>query len=183
VVKQPEPEPPKREPVKPAERPVERPKPKREPISIRGEATLVKAQNKPDPNETQRRREQAEQIQRAMERLSQSLSGSTSVNVPGPGRESSGSYAAIVKLMYEQAWQVPSEVSANSAVVKVRVVIRRDGRVIDAKILNHSGINAVDQSVENALQLRDVRPFPEGSTDLQRAFEIEFDLQKKRSFQ
>jgi outer membrane biosynthesis protein TonB len=59
-------------------------------------------------------------------------------------------------------------------------VIRRDGTVVEARIVKPSGIRAMDKSVERALELKFIAPFPEDAKDSERLFYINFDLKTKR---
>jgi TonB family protein len=64
----------------------------------------------------------------------------------------------------------------------VRVVIHRSGRIISASIEQRSGNAALDRSVQRALdKVRMIKPFPEGSLDQQRTFNIKFVPKFKRS--
>lgn len=109
------------------------------------------------------------------------LSSGTSIEMPpGPGGEAFADYRLIVRAKYERAWIPPGELDKESAVVQARVTIRRDGTVADARITKPSGDRSLDRSVERALQMKFVHPFPDEAKDSERSFLINFDLKTKR---
>jgi colicin import membrane protein len=119
-------------------------------------------------------------VQQSIRALGAGFAPGTSIDVPGAGGALFGNYKLIVEAMYQQAWITPQEVNAESAVCRAKVVIRRDGTVIESRIIKSSGIRAMDKSVERALELKFIAPFPEESKDMQRLFYINFDLKTKR---
>ena len=117
----------------------------------------------------------------AVQRLNDKLSTGTDVAVPGPGGAAYANYAQIVKSVYTRAWIAPDDVADDSATTKVRVTIARDGTVISAHIVTPSGSAVVDRSVQQTLnRVQFVAPFPEGATDAERTFTINFNLKAKR---
>jgi len=114
------------------------------------------------------------------DKLGQGLSSGTSIDVPGPGGEAYADYSQVVKSAYHAAWTPPGDFADNSASVEVSVTILRDGTVKFAKITHRSGRSALDKSVERALELKFIAPFPKGTKDDERTFIIEFNLQAKR---
>ncbi len=196
-VKLPEKIEPAREAPKPVEKPrdtrpepVKTPPPKRETPKViptftpsRGATVARNPQAEARAAEQARQQAQREQARRwdqAAAGLSR-LSSSTSIEMPGPGGAAFAHYGSIVRQMYMDAWIKPAEIDADSAVVATTVVIARDGRVVSARITRPSGIRAVDDSVRRALELKFIKPFPEGATDLERTFHLKFDLTAKRS--
>lgn len=120
-------------------------------------------------------------INGAVNSLQQGLSPSTDVSTPGPGGAAFANYAQIVKSVYERNWIAPTDVSDDEATAKIEVVIARDGTVISARITVNSGSASLDRSVEQDLRrIKFVHPFPEGVTDSQRTFNINFNLKAKR---
>jgi len=113
--------------------------------------------------------------------LSKNLSPGTSIDYPGPGGEAFANYAQVVKSVYQNAWLPPNDVADDSAIVKTKVIILRDGKVKSAVIIRRSGIPSLDRSVERALDLDFIAPFPEGAKDTERTFYIDFNLKAKRS--
>ena len=122
-----------------------------------------------------------QRVNRIVSGLQQNLSGTTSVSTPGTGGATYASYTSYVDLVYRSAWAPlkPRETTDRTASVLARVVIARDGRVLSHEILKPSGIAALDRSVDAALdRVRSIgRPFPEGTTDTQREFDILFTLE------
>ena len=75
----------------------------------------------------------------------------------------------------------PDETASDDANVKVRVTIASDGRVISARVIGPSGDASVDRSVQNTLdRVTDIAPFPDGSTETERTYIINFNLKAKR---
>ena len=186
----PDPKPPIIEPVT---KPVARDSvPKDAPEKIKINTKLV-ARNA-DPKADQKSREQTQRkaeaealaykqlVQNAVQGLREDLSGSTSIEIPGPGGAAYANYAQIVKSIYTAAWIVPDEeVDDDNATVKVMVRIAREGRVLEARIVTRSGSTVVDRSVQRALNRVDfIRPFPEGAKEKERKFNINFNLKAKR---
>lgn len=131
------------------------------------------------------RQVRAGQFNHALGKLQSDLSGRSVVAVPygpGGGGETYAGYGLYVRMIYQRAWRPPTEVPDNSSVVTARVVIAKDGRIMSADIVGKSGVSALDRSVAAALgRVTTIgRPFPEGSTDEQKTFLIDFDLQAKR---
>jgi len=133
--------------------------------------------------EAEARRRTAKQILVALngasERL-ENLSSSTKVEPLGPGGAAFANYGQAVKTIYERNWIKPSQIE-ETEVVKTTVVIARNGRVVSFKILRRSGNSPVDRSVEQVLEaVTSLPPFPEGSTDQTRTFDIDFELKPNR---
>ena len=183
-----------------ARKPAPKPKPK-----VEVNKTMVTRDNRAAEEARKRAAEQAEaaeaaeaaramaaarqarvgQFNHALGKLQSDLSGRSVVAVPygpGGGGETYAGYGLYVRMVYQRAWRPPTEVPDNSSVVTARVVIAKDGRIIAADIVGKSGVSALDKSVTAALgRVTTIgRPFPEGSTDEQKTFLIDFDLQAKR---
>ena len=126
-----------------------------------------------------------QRVNRAVTGLQQNLSSTTSVSVPGTGGATYASYKSYVDLVYRSAWAPlkPREVNDRTASVLVRVVIARDGKVLSRSVRKTSGDAALDRSVQAAINRVDTigRPFPEGSRDAQREFDIVFTLESTGS--
>jgi len=115
--------------------------------------------------------------------IREGLSGSTSVEMPGPGGggPAYANYKQVLASIYYQAWQEPDDSSAEAATAVAAVVVARDGSVISAHITKSSGDRAVDRSVEATLQrVRFIAPFPEGAKDEQRSFTVNFNAKAKQ---
>jgi TonB family protein len=91
-------------------------------------------------------------------------------------------YAQAVKSIYERNWYPPDDTSSSQATVSIRVTITRDGNVKSAIIIRRSGDGPVDGSIENTLRrVNFIKPFPAGSTDKERTYIINFNLEARRS--
>ena len=105
------------------------------------------------------------------------LSAAINVNVTGANAAAFTSYANFVVGVYRRTWEplIPSEL-ARSRIAKVSVTIRRDGRVLSAKIIRKTGDAALDRSVQLALErVKTIgKSFPSGSKDSQRTFTLDF---------
>lgn len=122
-------------------------------------------------------------LNRAYSNLSGNMSGSTSIELKGPGGGGVpyGNWRAAVKQRYQEAWIVPDGVTDNSATVKVSVTIGRDGEVLSTRIIQFSGNPLVDQSVKATLdRVRYVPPLPETEKDDERTVGITFDVKTKQ---
>jgi protein TonB len=120
-------------------------------------------------------------IKSALRALRANLSSPTTVAPVGNSSAAAANYAQVVKSVYEQAWMPPDETASDDANVKVRVTIASDGRVISAQVIGPSGDASVDRSVQNTLdRVTDIAPFPDGSTDTERTYIINFNLKAKR---
>ena len=99
----------------------------------------------------------------------------------GSGGEVYVNYKQLVQAAYHNAWVPPDELADSALAVRAEVTIDRSGNVIKARPMGKSGNRALDTSVERALKLQFIAPFPEGSKDAQRDFIIKFDLKARRS--
>lgn len=132
----------------------------------------------------ERERQQAERVTAAVRALKGGLSGSTSIEMPGPGGggPAYANYEQVVKSVYFHAWIAPaeSEISDEDATVRVAVTIARDGTVLSGRITRASGQGAVDASVRRTLErVKFVAPFPEGAREERRDFILLFNLKTK----
>ena len=101
--------------------------------------------------------------------------------MPGNSSVAYANYASAVKSVYDQAWVLPDNIANDNENVKVTVTIASDGSVISARIIDSSGDSVLDASVQKTLErVTFVAPFPEGSTDKQRTYTINFNPQLKR---
>ena len=193
-------EPPKPvEPVKPPE-PIEPvvkseepapPKPKPHEIKVSLTPVVQKKTTEPDRSVAEARAEekaakklQAARIkamQSALNTIKENTSSATTVDLPGNSTEAYANYASVVKSVYTQAWMLPDNAANDEANVKVSVTIARDGRVIEAHIVERSGDSSVDSSVQKTLnRVQEIAPFPDDATDKERTYIINFNLKAKR---
>jgi outer membrane biosynthesis protein TonB len=172
------PTPPKKEthPSKPSKRKANL-KPERKPIKIAKntqttEGAIARTQN----NQPKSPSVNAKDLKN-IKNLRTQLSAAINVNVTGANKAAFTSYANFVVGVYRRTWEplIPSGL-ARSRIAKVSVIIRRDGRVLSAKITNKTGDAALDRSVQHALDSvkRIGKPFPSGSKDSKRTFMLDF---------
>jgi TonB family protein len=123
----------------------------------------------------------AKAFQNAARAIKENASSSTEVELKGDSTAAYANYATIVKSVYTQAWTPPDDAASDEANVKVSVTIANDGRVISAHVVEKSGDAGVDRSVQNTLdRVTDIAPFPDGATDKERTYIINFNLKAKR---
>jgi len=198
---QPQPQP---QPVRDPDPPVETPKinkpdpdsleskPEKKTHQVKVSDTVVKIKQPPKTTSTSKPKtqtvannEQPQQVSSALRRIRGNLSATTRVEMPeGPGGGSGVSYANYaqeVRRVYTEACRIPPDVSDDSAVVKVRVTIARNGNVISSSITTPSGSSELDRAIQATLdRVTFVAPFPAGAKDSQRTFVISFDLKAKK---
>lgn len=180
--------PPKPEVVKvePAPAPPKNTIPKQAPIELKP-LNKTAAKPKTDPQAKQRADAKAAQeklakaLGKVREEMRQGFTSGTAVEVSGPGGAAYASYRSFVFAAYDNAWQVSPDVANDDSVVVARIVIHRSGRIVSAQISQRSGLPALDKSVQRALDsVTSLPPFPQGTTDQERTFVIEFSLKAKR---
>jgi len=134
--------------------------------------------------DAQRKREQqAKAFRDAMRSIQKNASSATTVEMPGTSSVSYANYASIVKSIYEREWTPPDSSASDDANVKVKVVISRDGSVESATIIGASGDSSVDGSVQRTLDhVTFIAPFPDGATENEKTFILNFNLKAKRMF-
>jgi len=129
--------------------------------------------------------ERQQQVASALRSIRGNLSATARVELPeGPGGGSGASYASYaseVRRVYTEACRIPPDVEDESAIVKVRVTIARNGNVISSSIVSPSGSAQLDRAIQATLdRVNFVAPFPQGAKDSQRTFVISFDLKAKK---
>lgn len=188
---------PKPEPVKPVKEPVrevkiskpkdpptkkQEPKPSKPEVKVNLEGVIRTVESKAEakPQAPERPSVNFQEVARNFgQQISANVSGQTAISVPGPGGAAYAPYSAYVKKVYHDAWVPPGKVDGDP-IVRVQIVVARDGRVVSAKITSRSGNAALDRSVQSALdRVRKLRPFPEGATDPERTFNLNFNLASK----
>jgi TonB family protein len=169
--------------------PVTKPKPRKVEVST----TLVKrstdtkaiskAQAAADAKaKTDAQRKLAERIDRTVDEIRDGLSGSTSVELKGPGGGGVpyANFLQAVKKKYSDAWTVPDGVTDDSATATAAITIARDGTVISASITRFSGNSEVDRSVKATLdRVRFAAPLPDDAKEDQRTVTINFNVKTK----
>ena len=165
----PKPVPPKPKPEKITPKPKPKPKPK-----IR--VNLNSNVRKPDAQkDAAKRARQAEaKRQTVLNKLQAKLSGRTSVNVP-IGRYASANYESLIRKKYMDATIHPGAIGGDP-VVKVRLVIARNGTVLSARVTGKSGVASWDRSVQKVLdRVKFIKPFPEAMKGSQQTFSLNFN--------
>ncbi len=168
---------PKPKPVPPKPKPVP-PKPKPKPkikVNLNSNVRRLDTQKIKAQKETAERARKAEaRRQAAINKLENSLSGRTSVNVP-VGRYASANYESFIRRKYMDAIIHPGAVSGDP-VVKVRLVIARSGRVISASVTGFSGAGSWDRAVQKALdRVKFIKQFPNSMKGAQQTFNLNFN--------
>jgi TonB family protein len=133
-----------------------------------------------------RAREVARGIANAAGALRKGLSGSTSVELLGPGGGGIpyANFKQAVFSVYYRAWEPPASIANENAIAKASVTIDRDGTVITFRITVRSGDPDMDASVQRTLErVKYAAPLPEGSKESQRTVTIVFDLKAKRGIE
>ena len=128
---------------------------------------------KPDAQKKESQKEAAKQ-QTALNKLQTKLSGHTSVNVP-LGKYTSAKYESLIRRKYMDATIHPGAISGDP-VVRVRLVIARNGTILSARVTNKSGVASWDRSVQKALdRVKFIKPFPESMKGSQQTFNLNFN--------
>jgi len=123
----------------------------------------------------------ARAVRTALNKISKNASSATSIDMPGDSTVAYANYASIVKTVYTVAWNVPEDAASDDANVKVSVTIANDGHVMESHIVEPSGDASVDRSVQRTLdQVQQIEPFPDGASEKQRTYIINFNLKAKR---
>ena len=178
VAPPPAPAPPKPKQPEPKKvQPKPKPKPKPIPPKPKIKVNLNSNVRKPDAQKKESQKEAAKR-QTALNKLQTKLSGRTSVNVP-LGRYASANYESLIRRKYMDATIHPGAISGDP-VVKVRLVIARNGRILSARVTGKSGVASWDRSVQKALdRVKFIKPFPESMKGSQQTFNLNFN---SRSF-
>jgi len=193
VAPPPAPTPPKPTTPKPEPKKIQ-PKPKPKPVLPKPEPKKIQPKpkpkikvnlnsnvRKPDARNTKAQKEAAKQreaLNRSLNKLDTKLSDRTAVNVP-LGLYASANYESLIRRKYMDATIHPGAISGDP-VVKVRLVIARNGRVISARVTGQSGFASWDRAVQKALdRVKFIKPFPESMKGSQQTFNLNFN---SRSF-
>ena len=118
----------------------------------------------------------------ALRNIKDNASTATSVEMPpGSSSVSYASYASVVRSIYDRYWTDPGSAANDNSDVHVTVTIGADGHVIESHIVTPSGDSSMDDSVQRTLdRVTFVAPFPDGATEKQKVFNIDFNLKAKR---
>jgi len=119
----------------------------------------------------------ADAVRGVASNLGKNLSGSTTIEMPGPGGAAYAPYGSYLVAFYKLRWKKPTTLSVDHGEVEAEITVQRNGRVTAFRLVKPSGIRALDDSVREVLDRnRDLRPLPEGTTDPERRITIRFDL-------
>ena len=188
----PKPKPTPPDPTPPKPKPVEvvKPKPKPKPVKPKIKVNLNSTMRQPDTQKVKAQQAAAERARQAeakrqaalkqsLNNLDSKLSGRTSVNVP-QGRYAAANYESLIRRKYVDATIHPGTISGDP-VVKVQLVIARNGNVISARIIGVSGLASWDRAVQKALdRVKRIAPFPAEMSGAKKTFNLNFN---SRSFQ
>ena len=110
--------------------------------------------------------------------LRQNLSTTSKVSFRS-GTTSYNRYKEWVASLYQQKWNrglPPKSTSYRGKVIRVRVTVAKNGSVLSARIISRSGMVALDNSVQAALNaVRSIgRPFPPGVKEREQTFMVDF---------
>ena len=132
---------------------------------------------------SQQRAAIAKEVGRIAAGAGKGLTHSTVVEAFGPGGEAFVNYGSLVREIYDRAWMVSPDLADDDSSAVARIVIRRDGTVSSAVINKPSANASLNKSVRRALDaVREIgKPFPEGAKELERTFNIEFNLKTRRA--
>jgi TonB family protein len=164
---------------KPDLTPIEKPE-KNPPHQIQPSLTPV-VRNVQKNSTTAKSKDNSQTARNLAAELKSKLSTATQIDMPGDSSVAYANYASAVKSVYDAAWTLPDSVANDDENVKVSVTIASDGTVISSRILTPSGDAGVDSSVQRTLdRVMFIAPFPDGATDKQRTYTINFNPQLKR---
>lgn len=153
--------------------------------------TVREAREQAVQAELKRQQEAARELEnrlvRTTQRIQSGASGSTKIDIPGPGGggPAFANWNQAVLSIYDRYWVAPSELKDERATVVVEVVVNHDGKVLRDRIVSRSGIAALDNSVQAALDAvrrKGLPKFPAAareSGELQRTVRINFNLSSK----
>lgn len=133
------------------------------------------------------RKRLASQFGKAASEMQRGFEDGTKVEVGGPGGEAYASYSAFVQAAYQSAWKTQTklfqELNDEDFAGEVRVVIAKDGRVVEARITRRSPSAVMNRCMQRTLDSvrRISEPFPAYITESERAFTIEFNLKTNRT--
>jgi TonB family protein len=147
--------------------------------------TTSKQKTTSDSKADERATQLARAARSAAQNLRDELSGSTTIELRGPGGGGVpyANFLDAVKKIYSDAWIVPDGVTDEEATATATVTIARDGTVKSSRILRTSGNALADQSVEAVLRrVRVAVPLPDGAKEDERTVTIKFNVKAKRGF-
>jgi len=177
----PPPIPEKAEPAKPVEKAEKAPADKLNASDLRKIQISTQLVTRPAPKGAASDAARARAVRGVLRSLKSNLTSATTVDMPGNSSAAYANYASAVKSVYDQAWTLPDTIANEEENVIVRVTIANDGTVLSANIVTPSGDAKVDTSVQRTLErVKYIAPFPEGATEKERTYTINFNPKAKR---
>jgi TonB family protein len=171
---------PKPEPEKQTSKPVENQPHKIEPSLVPVVRNVSKTSTPAKP------KSDSQLVKNIARDLQTKLSSATEIEMPGNSSASYASYASAVKSVYERTLipLLPDAIASDNENTKVSVTIASDGTVISARIISPSGDPVWDAVVQRTLdRVTYIAPFPEGATEKERTYTINFNPQVERNLQ
>jgi TonB family protein len=164
--------------------PVKRPRVTNDDAKAQAQAEAREEARAEARRERERRQRIAAAFGNAANNLESSLSGSTTIELKGPGGGGVpyANFLQAVKSVYQSAWVVPDGITDENATTAAAVTIARDGTVVSSHITRSSGNAGVDRSVQVTLdRVKWAAPLPDTATENQRTVNINFNVAAKRA--
>ena len=172
IVQRPRPKP------KPVQKKVEPPKPKPKikvnltPVNSRPDSKKVEQNERARAEAARKKQAQDKRNEQTLNNIRSQLSDSTEVIVSQGNLKAD--YQAMIERTYRQAW-VSHQKFGGNPVVKIKIIVRRDGAVIGHSIVKKSGFKEADLAVTKVIErVRKFEPFYAGMKGLQQTFDINF---------
>ena len=172
IVQRPRPKP------KPVQKKVEPPKPKPKikvnltPVNSRPDSKQVEQNEKARAEAARKKQAQDKRNEQTLNNIRSQLSDSTEVIVSQGNLKAD--YQAMIERTYRQAWVSHQKIGGNP-VVKIKIIVRRDGAVIGHSIVKKSGFKEADLAVTKVIgRVRKFEPFYAGMKGQQQTFDINF---------
>ena len=172
IVQRPRPKP------KPVQKKVEPPKLKPKikvnltPVNSRPDSKKVEQNERARAEAARKKQAQDKRNEQTLNNIRSQLSDSTEVIVSQGYLKAD--YQAMIERVYRQAW-VSHQKFGGNPVVKIKIIVRRDGAVIGHSIVKKSGFKEADLAVTKVIErVRKFEPFYAGMKGLQQTFDINF---------
>jgi TonB family protein len=172
IIQRPRPKP------KPVQKKVEPPKPKPKikvnltPVNSRPDSKKVEQNERARAEAARKKQAQDKRNEQTLNNIRSQLSDSTEVIVSQGNLKAD--YQAMIERVYRQAW-VSHQKFGGNPVVKIKIIVRRDGAVIGHSIVKKSGFKEADLAVTKVIErVRKFEPFYAGMKGQQQTFDINF---------
>jgi TonB family protein len=157
---------------------VEPPKPKPKikvnltPVNSRPDSKKVEQNERARAEAARKKQAQDKRNEQTLNNIRSQLSDSTEVIVSQGNLKAD--YQAMIERVYRQAW-VSHQKFGGNPVVKIKIIVRRDGAVIGHSIVKKSGFKEADLAVTKVIErVRKFEPFYAGMKGQQQTFDINF---------